>query len=79
MTKTVEEIAVEQHAKKQALRLIEEQLDKARTALAAAEKIASENDSEFEFEIGDGAGYFNGYMRNGEPDGYWSGWQGSNC
>lgn len=63
----------------QAVAAIEAQTQAAYAALREAERIAGLHNLDFEFSIGDGDGYYNGYMRNGEPTGYWSGWQGSNC
>jgi hypothetical protein len=69
-TKTVEEIAAEQAAKKTALELIEVQLQIARTAIEEAERLSDDYELDFEFEIGGETGYY--------YEG-WSGWNGSNC
>ena len=72
----------EQKEKRQeaALKQIADKLDVARTAIAEAEQIAKDNLVSFEFEIGDGYGYFDTYRRtDGSVRGQWDGWQGSSC
>lgn len=59
---------------------IHEQLTIAREAFKKAEELARENELSFSFEIGDGYGYYETYKnRDGSVDGYWDGWQGSQC
>jgi LmbE family N-acetylglucosaminyl deacetylase len=73
-------ITQEQDAKKSALQQIAEQTKIAREALAKAEAIAREAEVSFSFEIGDGYGYYETWKdREGKVEGYWDGWQGSNC
>lgn len=75
-------IKAEQDARRSALARISEKLDVARAAIKEAEAIAKETGVGFDFSIGDGDGYFYVYKDDGSEtgyDGYWDGWQGSNC
>jgi hypothetical protein len=72
-------IQAEQETRRSALARISDKLDVARAAIKEAEAIAKETGVGFDFEIGGGDGYFYVYKDGEGYDGYWDGWQGSQC